>query len=82
MCIFIQYNHTIITLFSDIKNKLCIVKSKSKSAHTFFFTVFKKQDKIGCGFCKSKVGFDLMQEIIAGFWVQCLTNWAKLACAI
>ena len=28
------------------------------------------------------VGLDLMQEIITGLLVQCLTNWAKLACVI
>ena len=27
------------------------------------------------------VGLNLMQEIITGLGVQCLTNWAKLACA-
>ena len=26
--------------------------------------------------------FDLVQEIIAGLGVQCLTIWVKLACAI
>ena len=28
------------------------------------------------------VGLDLVQEIIAGLGVQCLTIWAKQACAI
>ena len=27
-------------------------------------------------------GLDLMQETITGLGVQCLTKWAKLACAI
>ena len=40
-----------------------------------FFTVYTKPKKL------PPVGLDMMQEIITGLRVQCLTNWAKLAFA-